>query len=174
MWGWVLWGSALLAVFLAGVYRWIISPFLRDLRFASLRHEFMKPGERSTVVARRRVAVVVNPAGGDGRARDFSRNVLVPVLRHHQAEVTVLETSQDLNLLDLDQSKVDLIVACCGDGTLAQLVNSRHGLPRVPVCLMPCGSSNGLAWSLGSPDLRSGLASLLNGSPKRCDVLEAE
>ncbi len=104
---------------------------------------------------------------------DVVESLIVPVLRHHKADVTVVGTRKNCEGLEssFQQKDFDLMVLASGDGTLHQLLNT-IGLPKIPLVLFPCGSSNGLATSLGSSTIRGALQSLTRGSPKWCDALE--
>ncbi len=171
-WAWASWSAALLLAFIAAVYHFVLAPFLRDLAWEAIKHEFSLV--QHPAVAGKRVVVVVNPVGGAGKARDVARSLVVPILHKSRAVVTLVETPRSCGALELDLVGVDLLVVCAGDGTLHSIINGATGLPRVPIAVVPCGSSNGLATSLGSGSVRLALHSLMKGSAKKCDVLQAE
>lgn len=131
----------------------------------------------------------VNPSGGARRALSVVNDLVIPILTYHKAVVQTIETQPNCAGLAeaFSQEDFDLLVLCSGDGTLHQLVNA-IGIPvkkekkkvsillslpqRIPMVIMPCGSSNGLASSLGASTMRGALRNLTSGTPKLCDAMK--
>lgn len=90
-----------------------------------------------------RVSMLINPdAGGDTDAD----TILRAVQRHGHEIVSVIDTSDRLDrLLEGD---ADLVVACGGDGTAAQVAKLMAGRP-CPMTVLPLGTANNIAISLG-------------------------
>lgn len=115
----------------------------------------------------------VNPIGGSRGALKAVSELIIPILKYHKATFSVIETQPSCAGLDgaLRQEDFDLLVLCSGDGTLHQVLNM-IGIPRIPICIIPCGSSNGLASSLGASTMHGALKNLTKGTPKWCDALK--
>lgn len=175
MWGLVLFYVVLLALVLWFVWWTAIGPFWNELTIDRLVHE-SQSWPQAAWLANKRVTVVVNPrSGAAGRAGVMVRRVLVPMLRKQRvntiAVVEMTANGEGMSAAELELANCDLLVVAGGDGTLHQLLN-RIGLTEIPLAILPCGSSNGLASSLGILKMKDALRNLVVGSPKRCDVVE--
>lgn len=106
----------------------------------------------------RRMVVFVNPVGGSGKAQSLWSKHGAPVFAHAGIEVTHVLTEYQNHATDyvreMDLSKVDGLVACGGDGMLAEVVQGLFGRAdattaiRTPLGILPGGSGNGLAASI--------------------------
>lgn len=122
-----------------------------------------------------KIAVVVNPAAGNGRGqREFAR--LRPLLlREGVSDFRVTERSGDearLAATALDDG-VDAIIALGGDGTwsrVAAVLGAARS--RVPLALLAAGRGNDFAKTLGLPvrDASRTLALIRAGAARPCDL----
>jgi len=100
-----------------------------------------------------RVAVLVNPVAGRGRAAAAGRAAIAR-LRQLGAEVRELEGASAAEARELVGAALadrpDALVVVGGDGTLAAILDELVGT-EVPVALVPAGTGNDLARSLGLP-----------------------
>jgi diacylglycerol kinase family enzyme len=121
---------------------------------------------------RRRIAVVVNPAAGP-RIRDRVRQ-LRDVLRRHVASVEFdwYETTARDPGTELTRRAVargaEIVVACGGDGTVMACAAALVG-STVPLALVPSGTGNIVATSLGIPSRPASAVSVALG-PGRAHV----
>ncbi|GAA6034126.1 hypothetical protein JCM8097_000708 [Rhodosporidiobolus ruineniae] len=144
----------------------------------------------SGVKRHRRLHVIVNPAGGKGKAKRVWEDEVRPMYEAAGAEVVISYTgppTSPQNALHLgrahDPQSYDLLVALSGDGILHELFNGlathssgRGGdaLGKTPVCHVPCGSGNAMATSLLGPervtDRRWAALAALKGNPIPLDL----
>ena len=106
----------------------------------------------------RRILVICNPQGGQGRGRRILNETVHPILRAARCEVTIIETQQRLHAFravrELDVSQFDALAIVGGDGTVHELVNGlasradAERAMRLPIAPVPTGSGNGMAVSL--------------------------
>lgn len=109
----------------------------------------------------RRVLVICNPMGGQGRGRRVLREKVEPVLRAARCHIQVQETQKKAHAYTLAYEahldNVDVIVCIGGDGTAHEIINALVARPdadralRVPLALVPCGSGNGAFVSAFGP-----------------------
>lgn len=77
----------------------------------------------------------------------------------------------------LSLDSVDGLVAVSGDGLLHELLNgllSRddwQAASKLPVGIVPCGSGNGLARSVDTPDVPSAMLSIIKGHARPFDIV---
>ncbi|GAA5975867.1 hypothetical protein JCM11641_002825 [Rhodosporidiobolus odoratus] len=138
----------------------------------------------------RRLHVVVNPAGGKGKAKRIWKSTVKPVLEAAGAKLDVSFTgpsNSPNNATTLARSHnpqaYDALVALSGDGIIYELLNglashtSGEGarvLRETPVVHIACGSGNALATSLVGPekvdDAAWGALTALKGKPIPLDL----
>lgn len=125
-----------------------------------------------------RVTVIVNPAAGTAEDRspvDTARHEL-SAAGHH---VHVLETTGKGDAERLSREAValgaDVVVAAGGDGTLHEVVNGvasgADALSRCAIGLLPFGTGNDFARSLGIEDRDAAVAALLSGATRAVDAI---
>lgn len=120
-----------------------------------------------------RMKVIVNPKAGHGRA---SRAVplINRVLEEGKVDFDVHLTAGPGDATDIARRAVeeghDIIVAAGGDGTTNEVVNGIAGRD-VALGVIPCGTGNDMAISLGLPrDVERACRVLLRGKTKRRDL----
>lgn len=107
----------------------------------------------------RRFKVLLNPFGGQRRARSIYRNGVEPVLRAAGCEVDLEETQYRFHARDIaekvDVERYDAIVCISGDGLphevfngLGRRADGGYALAKMPVAFIPAGSGNGAARSV--------------------------
>ncbi|BGP16323.1 hypothetical protein JCM10213_009174 [Rhodosporidiobolus nylandii] len=134
--------------------------------------------------------IIVNPAGGKGKAKRIWEDTVRPVLEAAGAILTVSCTgppSSPSNAGALgsahDPSSHDALVALSGDGIIHELLNGlalhssgkgAQALRETPVVPVACGSGNALATSLYGPeksdDQRWAALVALKGKPTPLDL----
>lgn len=126
------------------------------------------------------IQIVVSVLSGTQKARATCRDIVQPFLAHLSLKYEVHETKSAQTIKELSESKFldracsgtpQTIILLSGDGGLVDLVDvfyeSNRSVKTPPqVALIPCGTGNAMASSIG---LRSGTASalltLLQGTP---------
>ncbi|MFF6906882.1 diacylglycerol kinase family protein [Streptomyces sp. NPDC012389] len=121
--------------------------------------------------SRESAVVIVNPTVTDTATRDRLRLVLAQ--RGH-TDVTFVETTeQDTGggqAADAVRGGAGLVVACGGDGTIRAVADALAGT-GVALAVVPCGTGNLLARSLGLPlDPADALAAGLTGERRALDL----
>jgi YegS/Rv2252/BmrU family lipid kinase len=123
----------------------------------------------------RRVALIYNPASGQhSRGRRASIEKALAVLREAGVEAEALETlapgSAGILAEDAARRGCDTIIACGGDGTVHEVLQSLVGT-SVALGVVPLGTANALAANLGlqtSP--AKAVRKLLTAEPVRISV----
>jgi diacylglycerol kinase (ATP) len=125
-----------------------------------------------------KIAAIVNPAAGGGRAARRWRRV-ERLLGRHDVSVRVLETREHnhatLLTRDAVRSGYRTILSVGGDGTLHEVVNGlmEHGQPRDDVRLgvIPAGTGMDFQRNMGIRfGLRRAVKGLLAGTERRIDI----
>ncbi len=108
---------------------------------------------------RKRIKVLVNPAGGQGRAvRLFTRDIK-PIFVAAQCEIDVEQTGHRGHAAELaenlDIAAYDVVACCSGDGLPHEVFNglgrrkdAARALRKIAVVQLPCGSGNAMCWNL--------------------------
>jgi diacylglycerol kinase (ATP) len=123
-----------------------------------------------------KTCVILNPnAGSVETAGEISAAIQQALAeRHGEVEVRLTEKEGDGRALAAEavQAEADLIVAVGGDGTLNEVLNGMaEGFGRVRLGLLPLGTGNDFARSIGIPaDLEEALKVLAAGRTRRIDV----
>eukprot|EP01079_Euglenida_sp_SAG-EU17-18_P007977 gene7977-1423_t len=126
------------------------------------------------------VAVFINPIAGHGKALQLYRSTIQGLLLSAGLSVEAYVSKsrghiqQMVGNLPLD--RVRCLVAVGGDGTLHEIFNglllrcdweqARHK----PVCVVPAGSGNALAVSLGLTSPEAGVWTVIQGTPMPLDI----
>lgn len=121
----------------------------------------------------RDLALIYNPASGRGRgARSVDQ--LLQLLEGRRLAVRKLPTQSPGHAVALARQVAregaDLLLALGGDGTVRDVAEGLGGA-SLPVGLLPAGTGNDLARTLGIPqDLSTALEIALSGHPRALDV----
>lgn len=109
--------------------------------------------------------VIHNATAGDG---SNGAEALVEAIQHAGYQASY-QAKDDMDIGGAHDSAPDLIVVGGGDGTVAKVISH---LPdrSVPLAILPTGTANNIARSLGICDLAAGLALLSSGRRRRFDV----
>jgi len=125
-------------------------------------------------------AIILNPSAGTSllakqhRAEAEFETVLLQTLRDLaiEAEIyhTTLEDPGEGIARQLAARQIDLVIAAGGDGTIHSVARGLLGSSSV-LGIIPAGTMNNLAYSLGIPaDLQAACAILANGETRSIDV----
>ncbi|MGD0831555.1 MAG: diacylglycerol kinase family protein [Terracidiphilus sp.] len=123
----------------------------------------------------RRVALIYNPASGQHSARRRSAiDRVIAVLHAAKIEVEAIETlapgSAGAQAADAVRRGCDTILACGGDGTVHEVLQSLVGTETV-LGVVPLGTANALAANLGlGANPAKAVRKLLNAEPTRFSV----
>lgn len=123
-------------------------------------------------MAQRQALLVVNPVAGT-RSKRGLHEIVAERLAGCDIAVTTKFTEGQGHASDLAATAVrdgyDLVVAAGGDGTVNEVANTLSGT-GVPLGIIPLGSGNGLARSLGIPqDVGEAIRIIENNHIVRCD-----
>lgn len=132
----------------------------------------------------KRLLVLINPHGGQGKAKSIYTKSCEPFLLAAKCEFEVIETKYRYHAMEickkLDLTEYDAIVCCSGDGIPHEVLNgfsqrendSIQALKGMAICQLPCGSGNSLAVSLnGSPSPTHAALDIIKGSPMPVDLM---
>lgn len=117
-----------------------------------------------------RILTIYNPEAG--RKRWFEERTIRRALDSYQCYKEWLRLTRETNLHNVDWRSFDLILVAGGDGTVRSVVQTLYdnGVD-VPVAIIPTGSANILAFSLGVPwRLKSAVHFAMNNSVKKIDI----
>jgi len=137
----------------------------------------MSGTKRTSFLADKRVAVLVNPLSAgerwrrDPKAREYIHRVFSG--RIHDKAVTKAEMIETARRLSLDN---DVLIALGGDGTMADAMQGIFNAGRqndVVLGIIPFGSGNALSRSLQlSKTLRQAVKAIRMGTPRAVDVID--
>ncbi|KAF9899594.1 Sphingosine kinase 1 [Lobosporangium transversale] len=143
-------------------------------RFLNLAHQlgvFPRP---------RRILALVNPNGGVGKAKTINDTVVQPMLEHSGLDVKVQYTEYSKHGIDvahkIDLKEVDTLAVVSGDGLLHEIVNgllSRSDWDharRLPIAIIPAGSGNATATSIGIRSPIVATLALIRGDTVKLDI----
>ncbi|ORY06670.1 sphingoid long chain base kinase-like protein [Clohesyomyces aquaticus] len=133
-----------------------------DAWMAALLHRAYGPSQRQ-----KRIKVLVNPFGGQGKAQKIYNKHIAPILAAARCEIDVEMTTHNEHAIEIakniDVDKYDVIACCSGDGVphevfngLGQKDDGAHALAKIAVSQLPCGSGNALSLNMNgtnSPSL---------------------
>merc|ERR1712079_888085 len=79
---------------------------------------------------------------------------------------------------DLDTSKYTVLVCISGDGMLHEIINGlakgssmpTERMKNMPICILPAGTSNGVATNMTSSDPFDAVVALIEGGPVPTDL----
>jgi diacylglycerol kinase family enzyme len=118
--------------------------------------------------------LVINPRASRMRDHDRRRAIVEVVAKavHERTgrEPRVLDDTQDAATAALEAvTTPPLVVAIGGDGTIRHAAGILAGR-SIPMAIVPAGTGNVLAASLGIRGLRSALAAIRDGAPRTIDL----
>ena len=129
----------------------------------------------------RRVLVLLNPKGGSCQAHKIYKLIVEPMLRAAQIAVEMKRTEYtkhaQLLTYQLDLDKYTGLVVLGGDGLLHEAINgllTRRDWARVsklPICIVPAGTGNAVARSVGMLDSVLATYSLIKGNTRQYDAV---
>lgn len=136
--------------------------------------------DTSQVLSRiQRITVIVNPAAGRGKAREWIGELEVRLSvairsAHRLISWQIVETQGPGDGTRLAQEAVKegarIVVAAGGDGTIGEVVNGLVGT-EAALCVIPMGTGNDFARSIGiGVDVDKAIYNLLEGVPIAIDV----
>ena len=108
---------------------------------------------------KKRIKVLINPFGGAGKAvKQYSKEI-EPIFAAAKCEVDAERTTHRGHAIEiaemLDINAYDVLASCSGDGLphecingLAKKPNAAEALRKVAIVQLPCGTGNGMSWSL--------------------------
>jgi YegS/Rv2252/BmrU family lipid kinase len=126
-----------------------------------------------------RVKVILNPWADRGRGA--KQAAVIQQTAQQYGGVDLVESERPGHALELARQAADdgydVVVAAGGDGTISDVVNGLmrgdKGVTRLGI--IPIGSGNDLAWSLGiSTDVETAVHQLFSGTPKAIDLARIE
>ena len=120
--------------------------------------------------------LIVNPFSGNGKAAS-SLVIIKNRLKQKGIEFEVKQTVRAKHALeiarDLDFSNYDLLMVCGGDGTLNEVINGlmvRQNADHPPIALIPGGTGNSVAVSMGIEDVDDAVTAAIEGTLRRVDL----
>ena len=127
--------------------------------------------------------VILNPTSGSGRAQRLSEHILVGLERRGiDADLVATTAPREAVRLGLEaaRSRVDLVIAAGGDGTVHEVANGlltalAQGVDGPVLGVLPVGTGNDFAKLIGPlDDLDRSLDLLVEGELQRFDACVAE
>eukprot|EP01117_Protostelium_nocturnum_P002912 TRINITY_DN13842_c0_g1_i1.p1 TRINITY_DN13842_c0_g1~~TRINITY_DN13842_c0_g1_i1.p1 ORF type:complete len:565 (+),score=130.46 TRINITY_DN13842_c0_g1_i1:102-1796(+) len=129
---------------------------------------------------RKRLAILVNPASGSGSAMEIWSS-LRSMFEIADVQVNFIATTHAAHALEMaetiDENSVDGIVCISGDGLLYEILNGlmsrsdwRSVVSKISLGIIPGGSSNGLAASIGCSDARIAAFYIIKGHSNLIDI----
>ena len=106
-----------------------------------------------------RIMPILNPNSGAGRSVKVFRSHILPALLAAGCSVDVRETAFSKHATELARLKdpnldIDMLMCCGGDGLINEVINGNIEGRRLPVSVVPTGTDNALAASLGLKTVR--------------------
>eukprot|EP01102_Stenamoeba_stenopodia_P000824 TRINITY_DN10777_c0_g1_i1.p1 TRINITY_DN10777_c0_g1~~TRINITY_DN10777_c0_g1_i1.p1 ORF type:complete len:333 (+),score=75.08 TRINITY_DN10777_c0_g1_i1:88-1086(+) len=130
--------------------------------------------------AGKKLLVIVNPYGGTGKGRDIWYNEVAPAFKQHNIQFQILETTHKGHarefLLEADLDQFCGFVIIGGDGSINEALNALNDRPdsekaiKLPLGVIPAGSGNGLATSLGMRTVAQAVKSITEGVVRPIDL----
>ncbi|KAI8080187.1 ATP-NAD kinase-like domain-containing protein [Gilbertella persicaria] len=107
----------------------------------------------------KRLLVLINPFGGQGKAREIFEYHVRPIFDYAKCTIEVKNTEHQGHALqiaqDLDIDAYDAIIAVSGDGVIHEIINgflkrpdAREAMKKVSLGIIPGGTNNSLAISI--------------------------
>lgn len=122
-------------------------------------------------IMNKKVAFIINPKAGVKKNIDLSEFIIKHFPKNIPYDIIVWENKDDFDSIKqrVLNNHFTIAVACGGDGTVNQVASSvKH--TSIALGILPLGSGNGLARSLGIPmDLKQALKAIEKASVKLID-----
>ncbi|KAG0197617.1 hypothetical protein BGX28_008870 [Mortierella sp. GBA30] len=128
----------------------------------------------------RRVLLLVNPRGGVGWAKTISDTVVKPMLLHSGLVVKEQYTEYGRHAVDIaykvNLEDIDTLLVVSGDGVLHEVINGLLSRPdwdyarRLPIGIIPAGSGNAIATSLGTRNTFVATLAAIRGRTTKLDI----
>ncbi|KAJ6491464.1 ATP-NAD kinase-like domain-containing protein [Mycena vulgaris] len=139
------------------------------------------------ITPRRRFLVVVNPHGGQGKAKQLWKEIIEPIFTAAGCVVYVQYTGPVLSptnaaaiARNVDLTAYDALVPVSGDGIVNELINGLASRPdavtalRMPIAPIPAGSGNALSVNIMGPvkvlDVAYAALNAIKGQPIPLDI----
>ncbi|KAJ6588185.1 ATP-NAD kinase-like domain-containing protein [Mycena capillaripes] len=136
---------------------------------------------------RRRFLVIINPHGGQGKAKKLWKDTIEPIFAaagcivHVQYTGPVSSPTNAANIArNIDLAAYDALVPISGDGIVNELINGLASRPdalsalRMPIAPIPAGSGNALSVNIMGPakvlDLAYAALNAIKGQPIPLDI----
>ena len=118
--------------------------------------------------------LIANPISGKGHARNIAEQAYAALTESGcQGQLVFTSASGDAMRFAREavSDGIQSVIACGGDGTLHEVVNSIAMVPDVTLGVLPCGRGNDFAAAVGIPlKPEAAIATLLSGTPIRVDL----
>ncbi|KAL8847045.1 MAG: hypothetical protein Q9221_007905 [Calogaya cf. arnoldii] len=112
---------------------------------------------------KKRIKLLVNPFGGQGKAQKWYLRDIEPILAAARCKLDLQKTQYQGHAVEiaekLDPNAFDVIAACSGDGLPYEIFNglgrkadARRALRNIAVVQLPCGTGNAMSWNLNGTD----------------------
>ena len=127
--------------------------------------------------------VILNPTSGSGRGRRMAERIIIGLERRGiEADIVATTAPREASRLGLEaaRSRVDLVIAAGGDGTVHEVANGilkalSQGVDGPALGVLPVGTGNDFAKLIGPlKDLDRSMDILVNGELRRLDACTAE
>eukprot|EP00743_Colponemidia_sp_Colp-15_P007903 GILK01008559.1.p1 GENE.GILK01008559.1~~GILK01008559.1.p1 ORF type:complete len:475 (-),score=57.67 GILK01008559.1:25-1404(-) len=132
----------------------------------------------------RRLAILINPFGGGRTARAVFRDNLLPLLKLADLEHDITETSCAAFAVswaqNLDLSRYTGVVCIGGDGLVYEVLNGfanrsdSETAMKTPVGVIPAGSHNALACSVGCASPLTAALAVIKGNVQPMDLMKVQ
>jgi sphingosine kinase len=139
------------------------------------------PPQYCVAPEKRRLLIFVNPFGGTKKAERIFDGCVAPLLEQfgvrYERVTTARQGHAEEAVRKVDLSKIDGIVSVSGDGLLSEIMNGLARRPdsalalHTPVSIVPGGTGNGLAASLGMFSPYEATLRLLRGLYRPLDLI---
>lgn len=132
----------------------------------------------------RTFSIIVNPVSGRKRGRNVYQEVIAPILEVSAGcRIVLLETTGPKHAEELCRNmkldEIDGILVVGGDGTLHECMQGllarkdRKSALQIPIGIVPSGSGNGLAGSLGCMNATASVYCAVKGNTEPVDLFSA-
>ncbi|MCP4358652.1 MAG: diacylglycerol kinase family lipid kinase [Chloroflexi bacterium] len=122
-----------------------------------------------------RIKLILNPRSDNGRGHRYKALLEAAARPYGSLDIVITERSRHATQLARQAAAegVDLVAAAGGDGTVSEIVNGLMQGEKATTRLgiIPIGSGNDLAWSLGvSTEVETAVKTLFTGQPQAIDL----
>ncbi|ORX90341.1 hypothetical protein K493DRAFT_318044 [Basidiobolus meristosporus CBS 931.73] len=142
--------------------------------------DFLQPSE-ARKGAIRNILLLLNPASGTKRALSIYEKIVLPMLEMAGVQHTLIKTERPLHAKEIaetyDYKQYDAAATISGDGLLHEFLNgvlARDDWKEArttPIGIIPAGSGNALAMSVGTPSPELSTVNMITGSTRPFDIM---